>query len=71
MQEFLEITAKMILSKKHSVETKFLEFIGVQDETELAGVVVYHFNVMDAKHPKYKSTVCHCYRNDRNGNLFC
>jgi hypothetical protein len=35
----------------------FLEFIGVQDERKTVGMILYHFNVWDDQHEKYKSTI--------------
>jgi len=45
------------LAKKYNVNAAFLEFIGVQDERETIGKRIYHFNVMDPHHDKYRSTV--------------
>jgi hypothetical protein len=60
-QAFLEVKmvreAKAILAEKHNVDYESLEFIGIQDETEMMNLKLYHFNVMDPGHSKYKSTV--------------
>ena len=45
------------LASKHNVNAAFLEFVGIQDERETIGKMIYHFNVMDPQHAKYKSTV--------------
>ena len=42
---------------KYNVAPCFLEYIGKQDESETVGKVFYHFNIVDEKHEKYKSTV--------------
>lgn len=52
MQTILNNTARA-----NSVAAQFLEFVGVQDERRTVGKVLYHFNVMDPAHPRYKSTV--------------
>jgi len=45
------------LAAKYNVAAAFLEFIGIQDERQTIGKMIYHFNVMDPQHDKYKSTV--------------
>ena len=65
-QAFLEVKmvreAKTILAEKHNVEYESLEFIGIQDETEMMSLKLYHFNVMDPGHSKYKSTVSYVHK---------
>ena len=42
---------------QNGVAPQFLEFIGTQDERQTTGKIVYHFNIMDEHHQRYKSTV--------------
>jgi hypothetical protein len=41
----------------NNVAPCFLEILGVQDERHTVGIILYHFNVLDEDHPKYKSTI--------------
>ena len=52
MQSIINQTA--ILNK---VAPQFLEFIGIRDERHTVGKMTYWFNIMDERHPRYKSTV--------------
>jgi hypothetical protein len=45
------------LAAKYNVAAVFLEYIGAQDERETLGKVIYHFNITDPTHARYRSTV--------------
>lgn len=41
----------------NNVDPQFLEFIGIQDERNTVGKMIYLFNIMDPTHKRYRSTV--------------
>lgn len=47
------------LADKWGVGVDFLKFVGVQDESATIGKRLYHFNVMDPGHHKFRSTICY------------
>ena len=45
------------VARSNNVAQQFLEYVGVQDERHTVGKIIYHFNIMDPTHGRYKSTV--------------
>lgn len=52
MQSILNRTAMA-----NNVSPTFLEFVGIQDERQTVGKLLYHFTIMDPVHRRFKSTV--------------
>ncbi|WP_319525732.1 hypothetical protein [uncultured Desulfosarcina sp.] len=52
MQQILKRTAI-----QNNVHETFLEFIGCQNESRTVGKILYHFNIQDPAHPRFRSTV--------------
>ena len=52
MQSILNQTAM-----KNNVAPTFLEFVGIQDERQTVGKLIFHFTIMDPAHRRFKSTV--------------
>lgn len=42
------------IARKHKVNPKFIEYIGMQDYGDFG--ILYYYNINDPKHPDYKST---------------
>ena len=45
------------VARSNSVAQQFLEYVGMQDERQTVGKIIYLFNIMDPAHNRYKSTV--------------
>ena len=52
MQSILNDTAMA-----NNVAPGFLEFVGIQDERQTVGKLVFHFTIMDPAHRLFESTV--------------
>jgi len=48
-----------LLALRENVAPCFLEEVGIQDESETIGKILYLFNIMDTEHPKFASTVAY------------
>ena len=47
---------KKELAQKHNVKEEFLDYIG-SNPVPYTKKIVHNFNILDPKHPSYKSTV--------------
>lgn len=51
----LKMRAMRHIAGKHHVEPKFLDYVGIMDASEIGKQIIL-FNILDPKHPLYKST---------------
>jgi len=45
------------VARSNHVAQQLLEYVGLQDERQTVGKVIYHFNILDPAHRRYRSTV--------------
>ena len=45
------------VARANHVALQFLEYVGLQDERHTVGKVIYHYNILDPTHRRYRSTV--------------
>jgi hypothetical protein len=48
---------KAIIKRNKNVKSSQLEYLGTEDYSEHGLGILYYFNIVDPKHPMYKSTI--------------